>query len=479
MFISTLLASLPVVAGLGWPLDRPYVKPTQPVSEIIALGDSFTSGVGSNGLLERFAGVAGRGLRSYPIQMVRDLDMWEIINGERKEPRLTFLAHHSDTTEDVIERQLVNDGPFQKDSWELARGAPFGNPQLAVMTVGGNDASVAYILNDCVFRAWRPQNCDETINRTVSLLMSTEYESRLRNTMLAVIAQGRKARGAYPPESFQLYVAEYANIFNDNNPECDQIDWRLHSLSEITFLTRELRKKFTLLNTLMNAAAKRAAEGLKDKGVIYVEGINRHFDGHRFCEDGQTSQEMDHVNTWLWSHYSDTVTKDDPPLPSIRERSPDARDTDFRQPWSRQVHAGIYENVLLDFVFPNQTSNGTLFDSGAPPWTWPGADRYPDFGSLMKAMQATEATVGDMELYSFAAQLSIGGLEDLMKWGGRQARDVINYLLPFHMSRSFHPKGKGYQVMKERMFAAILQNREIAHRNRTITQHLTGPVILG
>lgn len=137
LLITTLL---PLIAAAFQNLDAPYVKPTQKITEFVALGDSMTAGLGSNGVSERFGGSAGRGWRSYPFQMLRDLDMWEVINGNREEPRLTFLAHSSDRCRDIVEEQIAHEGWFEDKNWERPRKAHFGHPQLAVMTVGGNDA---------------------------------------------------------------------------------------------------------------------------------------------------------------------------------------------------------------------------------------------------------------------------------------------------------------------------------------------------
>lgn len=129
--------------GAAQNLDLPYVKPKQKVYEFVALGDSYTAGVGANGESERLGEAADRGVRSYPMQMYKDVDMWQIINGDRKQPRFTFLAHTTDRFHNVLQDQLTNEGWFEENSWDRARGVHFGHPQLAVMTVGGNDAHFA------------------------------------------------------------------------------------------------------------------------------------------------------------------------------------------------------------------------------------------------------------------------------------------------------------------------------------------------
>lgn len=291
--------------------------------------------------------------------------------------------------------------------------------------------------------------------------------------MLAVVHVGRKARGAIPPESFQLYVPEYVTFFNEMNGQCDRINWHFHHnvFADKAYLTRDLRHRFNLIAAQFNAVLKRAAEGLKDMGVFFVDGIDSSFEGHRFCEFGQTSENMDHLHTWLWSPHMDAKTDGEGRLDggstSRWEPSrPGRRDTN-----EAQARHSIEERFLLEFVFRNKTLNATWLDSETPPWTWPGAEQYPTFSSLINAMQLAETT----QMGTLGQQGGIGNLPHGLK---RFFRDI---LLPFRYSRSFHPKGTGYEVFKERIFASLIQNREIPCQNRTstvITQRLTGEIIL-
>jgi len=121
-------------------LGAPFVRPNQKITEFLALGDSWTAGVGSNGRPERVGGLAERGWSAYPFQMLRDEAMWEYINGDSTFPRLNFLAHTGDKVKQLVDKQLTVQGEWDHRNWDEARGMPFGHPQIAVMTVGGNDA---------------------------------------------------------------------------------------------------------------------------------------------------------------------------------------------------------------------------------------------------------------------------------------------------------------------------------------------------
>lgn len=117
-----------------------YVRPTEDVVEWVALGDSFTAGTGSNGSPEVIEKQAWRGARAYPLQMQGDAANWQSINSNshRVPDRFTFGAFTGATSIDVSQWQL-RVGPFDPNSAKVAHPT-LGKPQLAVMTIGGNDA---------------------------------------------------------------------------------------------------------------------------------------------------------------------------------------------------------------------------------------------------------------------------------------------------------------------------------------------------
>lgn len=117
-----------------------YEKPTQKVEEWIALGDSYTAGTGSNGDKEKAGVDAVRGLHSWAHQMSEDGSKWQQINAGGGLPRFTWAAYTGDRAKELRDQQL-KEGVFEDRAWaNRGRGIPFGKPQLAAMTIGGNDA---------------------------------------------------------------------------------------------------------------------------------------------------------------------------------------------------------------------------------------------------------------------------------------------------------------------------------------------------
>jgi hypothetical protein len=130
-----------ISAEMSSPTFVPYSQPSQNVEEFIALGDSYTAGTGANGIPEDFAGDALRGRHAYPMQMASDAESWAAINnGDDTLPRLSFHAYTGDLSMDLVNKQLQQ-GEY-KDDKMLPRTQHFGKPQLAVVTIGGNDAKL-------------------------------------------------------------------------------------------------------------------------------------------------------------------------------------------------------------------------------------------------------------------------------------------------------------------------------------------------
>jgi len=137
-------AAASISAELSNPTFVPYSRPNQKIEEWIALGDSYTAGTGSNGNVEGeiFAGDAVRGGHSYPMQMAVDKDNWAFLSGgDETLPRFSFHAYTGDKTDELVSEQL-KEGEY-KDDKTLPRAQPFGAPQLATVSIGGNDAKLS------------------------------------------------------------------------------------------------------------------------------------------------------------------------------------------------------------------------------------------------------------------------------------------------------------------------------------------------
>jgi hypothetical protein len=124
-----------------------YAKPSQKVTEFIAIGDSYTAGVGSNGAPDYIhgSGDCSRYDKGWPLQL-QNLDEWEEFNDGV--PVLNFEACTGAKMQDVIDKQLnLGDG-----TWRDTPYHDFGRPQLAVLTISGNDVGFVSVLDACTFQ---------------------------------------------------------------------------------------------------------------------------------------------------------------------------------------------------------------------------------------------------------------------------------------------------------------------------------------
>ena len=171
---------------------------------------------------------------------------------------------------------------------------------------------VSSILNDCIYRAWRPGDCDTTLRNFQKDLNEGNLRQKISLALFYIADEGRKAGGATPRENFQVYVTSYISFFNHDDPKCNEISWSYWGWSEPK-LTTDLRRRLNDLTTQVNQVIKLAAEDLQRMGVIYIDGLEDTYRGHRFCEPGHTDQQMIDFDTWFWAQDSHTNTVSEGP----------------------------------------------------------------------------------------------------------------------------------------------------------------------
>lgn len=178
---------------------------------MLAIGDSYTAGIGSGAHLG--LNHCSRSLDAWPMQL-KDKSDWTDINDGNK-PDLIFGACSGNIMKDVREKQLTQGRGHQV--WDPNYDfTPIDKPQIAVMTISGNDAKFAKIINDCVFRwPWRTHllSCDQRLAEAEGIVASPEFKQEIMTTYASVIKAGRDAKGSDPPEAFQVYVGKVIPSF--------------------------------------------------------------------------------------------------------------------------------------------------------------------------------------------------------------------------------------------------------------------------
>ena len=145
--------------------------PASAAGAYVALGDSYSSGVGAGSYL-REAGACLRSRRAYPYDLGRPVTSFRACGGAR--------------TDDVLSAQLE---PFPRDT------------RLVTITIGGNDAGFADVLERCLFGS--PRACGRRVDAAKRFVRS-ELPGRLRRVYAAIRERAPEAT---------VVVAGYPRLF--------------------------------------------------------------------------------------------------------------------------------------------------------------------------------------------------------------------------------------------------------------------------
>ncbi|GAB3502824.1 GDSL-like lipase/acylhydrolase family protein [Amycolatopsis cihanbeyliensis] len=220
-----LLGVLVLVAGVA--VARPAVA-AQTVEEYVALGDSYSSGLGT-GDYDRPGGSCHRGPRAYPA-------LWA---ARHPDVEFRFLACSGATTVTVATRRMLE-----------ALGPETG---LVTLTVGGNDAGFVDVMTTCVLSGDR--DCARRAGRAVEFVR-TELPGRLDRTYAAIAARASSA---------EVVVFGYPRLF--------EIGACPGGLS---------RAKRAALNEAADALAATTEQRAGAAGFTFVDMRDR-FAGHGVC----------------------------------------------------------------------------------------------------------------------------------------------------------------------------------------------------
>jgi lysophospholipase L1-like esterase len=193
----------------------------------VALGDSYSSGVGA----ERYSASSGDCLRSpqsYAHQLGRRLS--------------SFRACGGATTGDVLRRQLE---AFPRDT------------RLVTITIGGNDAGFADVLSTCLFGS--PADCDRRVARAEQFVRA-DLTRRLRRVYEAIRDRAPRAT---------VVVAGYPRLFA-RRPWCSPIG----RIDE-----REQRRLNDGADVLVRTIR---AEVRRHRGFRFAD-VRDAFNGHEVC----------------------------------------------------------------------------------------------------------------------------------------------------------------------------------------------------
>ncbi|KAF2000519.1 SGNH hydrolase [Amniculicola lignicola CBS 123094] len=414
-----------------------YSQPNEYLSVVLSPGDSYTAGIGSNGPSNWYKDSrtvgddppgCSRYAKAWP-ERLRDYQGWEELQGPgwRKN---NFGACSGAVIDGIMEKQLQLGQNRDEDEYKKIGEGDLA-PQVAVLTAGGNDANFSQIITYCIFRWDTDKTCEEVLAPVEDDITTRrdEWKKHFKSLWSKIIAVGRAAKGADPPESFQIYQGGYIPFWNEDDEVCDNHSWSFNFFSR-QYLTRDFRKRLNKLTLELNGIIKEAAEEYKSNGVTYVDSYIKDFDGHRFCDsigskkDDERYHDLSHQDwgkqTWFWSFWSkwdDTEGPDDPVAASV-----------FNQDEKINLTQAIYDHLI-----PDKKQQAQI-----------GKDNPPS--KFNKAFS-------DPHLFSAALRDLVVKDED-----GNNVAD--GYFDNDSWWRLFHPKGTALEVMARSFFEAIKENRK-------------------
>ena len=279
--------------------SKPSPSPTVPASGYSALGDSYSSGEGT-GEYEAGSAVKGddchRSTLAYP----------PLLDSAGQLGKLTFVACSGAVTSDLIAANHDGDTNPSSHAVEPAQISSIPvHTKIVTLTIGGNDAGFASVLEHCVtakvgpisvfpdfFASFNGCHDNATLNRTVAsrlhALSGTTKATAPDGTPIIPISELLTRIHQRAPQA-KIYVAGYPALFGSTSNSCHVGDVEVVHVplvgdvsARLTISaadTRWLNEVAGRFNGVLRAAADKAP------ATTFVD-VSQQFDGHRLCDSG-------------------------------------------------------------------------------------------------------------------------------------------------------------------------------------------------
>jgi len=234
MFSTAAVISLAGVALAVSPTAR-----AASVSQYVALGDSYSSGVGAGSYISS-SGSCERSSKAYPEQ-------W---SGADSPGSFVSVACSSATTADVVSSQVP---------------ALSASTTLVSITIGGNDAGFAQVMETCVLLP--TSSCLNAVS-TAEAFITSQLPAKLDNTLSAIRAHAPNAR---------IVVLGYPDLYDLSN-----------SSTCIGLSTKDR----TALNGGADALDNALATAASANHDTFAD-VRGQFAGHEICDSGSWLNSVD------------------------------------------------------------------------------------------------------------------------------------------------------------------------------------------
>ncbi|KAK7963714.1 Lipase 1-like protein 3 [Apiospora saccharicola] len=189
--------------------------PHRPRVGFVALGDSYSAGIGTG--VEGKETNCRRGLGAYPQLIATDL---AASHGRPNRTSFQFLSCTGARTEDILSSSKGRSSAaksHQIDALNASRPVDF-----ALLTVGGNDLGFFDVMNACIFRFYNfySGTCKTALARAEQRLEDRAFDERLHILITELLDKVRWERKS---PGFHITVTGYAQFFNDRTEPCDDM----------------------------------------------------------------------------------------------------------------------------------------------------------------------------------------------------------------------------------------------------------------
>ena len=196
-----------------------------------------------------------------------------------------------------------------------------GNPNMIVMTSGGNNAGFGHIVDVCIYHSDPTHNygkpywsddkkegeCAQAIQGALDYINDpNRMPLDLTNTLDDVLNEDVVKNN----QDFLLYLTGYAQFFGtDYDPWCNFEYWSIPTINPFNYdpyLGANLRQAFNDAVSKVNDLYKTTVNSDKYKDKVRYIDIDSAFSGHRFCEPGSNYNEQINTDTnfdkvYLWN----------------------------------------------------------------------------------------------------------------------------------------------------------------------------------
>ena len=250
IFLVALAATLSLsLAGSPTAQARPaHATPTAAVLNYVALGDSYSAGVGNEPYPD--SGTCLRSAKAYSVLLAA----W----GHKL--ALDFRACDGATTDTLIEKQLP--------------ATPNTDIRTVTMTIGGNDVGTFAVIPDCMGLTDGVPGCSETAQAA----FKGPWQKALRLKLAAALT---RIHATYP--NARIYVGSYMELFGTRKTAC-----KVGELNGQAFYISYTDRVW--LNTLarkLNATIRKAVHRADKTMRATFVNVAPIFNGHGLCDFAQ------------------------------------------------------------------------------------------------------------------------------------------------------------------------------------------------